>query len=63
MTWAGSAFTELADTFNLILNTVSAPVPLPGYLGLLRLHGTMVNVGLTTEPMQPGHGRCRGTSG
>ncbi|MFD9650922.1 NAD(P)-dependent alcohol dehydrogenase [Streptomyces mirabilis] len=51
VTGDGSAFTELANTFDIILNTVSAPVSLADYLGMLRLHGTMVNVGVTTEPM------------
>lgn len=50
VTGDGSA-SELANTFDIILNTVSAPVSLPDYLGMLRLHGTMVNVGVTTEPM------------
>ncbi|MFJ8793567.1 NAD(P)-dependent alcohol dehydrogenase [Streptomyces sp. NPDC102462] len=47
----GTAFTELANTFDLILNTVSAPVSLADYLGMLRLHGTMISVGVTTQPM------------
>ncbi|GGM98211.1 NAD(P)-dependent alcohol dehydrogenase [Streptomyces fuscichromogenes] len=47
----GSAFTELANTFDIILNTISAPVSLKDYFGMLRLHGTMVSVGVTTEPM------------
>ncbi|MEU9882152.1 NAD(P)-dependent alcohol dehydrogenase [Streptomyces phaeochromogenes] len=51
VTGDGSAFTELANTFDIILNTVSAPVSLSDHLGMLRLHGTMVNVGVTTEPM------------
>ncbi|MCX4409678.1 MULTISPECIES: NAD(P)-dependent alcohol dehydrogenase [unclassified Streptomyces] len=51
VTGDGSAFTKLAGTFDIILNTVSAPVSLADYLGMLRLHGTMVNVGVTTEPM------------
>ncbi|AXG81829.1 NAD(P)-dependent alcohol dehydrogenase [Streptomyces paludis] len=51
VTGDGSAFTELAGTFDIILNTVSAPVSLTDYLGMLRLHGTLVNVGVTTEPM------------
>ncbi|MFD3480832.1 zinc-binding dehydrogenase [Streptomyces sp. NPDC058695] len=33
------------------MEAVSAPVSLPEYLGTLRLHGTMVNVGVTTEAM------------
>jgi len=51
VTGDGSAFTELANTFDLILNTVSAPISLADYLGLLRLHGTMISVGVTTQPM------------
>jgi uncharacterized zinc-type alcohol dehydrogenase-like protein len=51
VTGDSSAFTELANTFDIVLNTVSAPVSLSDYLGTLRLHGTMVNVGVTTEPM------------
>ena len=47
----GTAFTELANTFDLILNTVSAPISPADYLGLLRLHGTMISVGVTTQPM------------
>ncbi|MFE5621109.1 NAD(P)-dependent alcohol dehydrogenase [Streptomyces virginiae] len=47
----GTAFTELANTFDLILNTVSAPISLADYLGMLRLHGTMISVGVTTQPM------------
>ncbi|WP_331750038.1 NAD(P)-dependent alcohol dehydrogenase (plasmid) [Streptomyces longwoodensis] len=47
----GTAFTDLANTFDLILNTVSAPINLTDYLGLLRLHGTMISVGVTTQPM------------
>ncbi|WP_432188108.1 NAD(P)-dependent alcohol dehydrogenase [Streptomyces sp. Tue6028] len=51
VTGDGSAFTDLADTFDIILNTVSALVALKDYLGMLRLHGTMVSVGVTTQPM------------
>lgn len=51
VTGDGSAFTELANTFDIILNTVSAPISLADYLGLLSLHGTMVSVGVTTQPM------------
>jgi uncharacterized zinc-type alcohol dehydrogenase-like protein len=44
-------FTTLANTFDIVLNTVSAPVDLDAYLGLLALRGTLVSVGVTTEPM------------
>jgi uncharacterized zinc-type alcohol dehydrogenase-like protein len=42
-------FTKLASHFDLIINTVSAPLPVDKYLGLLRLDGTMVNVGAPAE--------------
>lgn len=41
----------LANTFDLILNTVSAPLKLDSYLRMLRLDGTMVNVGAPPEPL------------
>ncbi|MEU8577175.1 NAD(P)-dependent alcohol dehydrogenase [Streptomyces asoensis] len=51
VTGDGSAFTEPANTFDIILNTVSAPIKPADYLGMLRLHGTMISVGVTTQPM------------
>jgi uncharacterized zinc-type alcohol dehydrogenase-like protein len=39
-------FTKLANSFDLILNTVSAPMDWSQYMSLLRLDGTMVIVGL-----------------
>jgi uncharacterized zinc-type alcohol dehydrogenase-like protein len=44
-------FTELAGTFDLIVNTVSATLPMDKYLSLLRLDGTMVNVGAPSDPL------------
>jgi uncharacterized zinc-type alcohol dehydrogenase-like protein len=44
-------FQTLANTFDIVLNTVSAPIDLNAYLGLLRLRGTLANVGVSTEPM------------
>ena len=44
-------FKTLAGSFDLIVNTVSAPLPMGDYLSLLRLDGTMVNVGAPPEPM------------
>lgn len=44
-------FEKLANTFDLIVNTVSAPLDLDAYLSLLRLDGTMVNVGAPAEPL------------
>jgi uncharacterized zinc-type alcohol dehydrogenase-like protein len=46
-----STFETLANTFDLIVNTVSAPVDLQAYLSLLALDGTMVNVGAPAEPL------------
>ncbi|GAA2375993.1 NAD(P)-dependent alcohol dehydrogenase [Streptomyces cuspidosporus] len=40
-----STFTELAGSFDLIVNTVSANIPLDAYLSLLKRDGTMVHVG------------------
>ncbi|AXE38919.1 NAD(P)-dependent alcohol dehydrogenase [Acidipropionibacterium virtanenii] len=39
-------------SFDLILNTISAQIPLRSYLGLLRPRGVMVNVGLPPEPLE-----------
>ncbi|PPH80415.1 NAD(P)-dependent alcohol dehydrogenase [Rathayibacter sp. AY1D9] len=46
-----ATFTGLANTFDLIVNTVSAPLDLDAYLGLLRRNGTMVNVGAPAEAL------------
>ncbi|MDQ1531676.1 MAG: alcohol dehydrogenase, partial [Microbacteriaceae bacterium] len=46
-----ATFTELANRFDLIVNTVSAPIDLDAYLSLLALDGTMVNVGAPAEPL------------
>ncbi|WP_147796421.1 NAD(P)-dependent alcohol dehydrogenase [Cellulomonas sp. Y8] len=46
-----ATFAELANTFDLIVNTVSAVVDLGAYLSLLRLDGTLVNVGAPGEPL------------
>lgn len=47
-----ATFEELAGTFDLIVNTVSAPLPMAQYLSLLALDGTMVNVGAPPEPLE-----------
>jgi uncharacterized zinc-type alcohol dehydrogenase-like protein len=44
-------FEDLAGTFDLIVNTVSATLPMDKYLSLLRLDGTMVNVGAPAKPL------------
>ncbi|MER7752535.1 NAD(P)-dependent alcohol dehydrogenase [Kitasatospora sp. NPDC097643] len=46
-----ATFTELAGTFDLIVNTVSADLDLSAYLGLLRTDGTMVQVGAPEKPV------------
>ena len=44
-----ATFTELAGHFDLILNTVSANLHVDAYLSLLRVDGTLVNVGAPAE--------------
>ncbi|MFY3790170.1 NAD(P)-dependent alcohol dehydrogenase [Ureibacillus sp. MALMAid1270] len=44
-------FKQLANTFDLIINTVSAKINLNAYLRLLNLDGTLVNVGAPAEPL------------
>ena len=46
-----ATFENLANTFDLIINTVSAALDLDAYLGLLAFSGTMVNVGAPAEPL------------
>jgi uncharacterized zinc-type alcohol dehydrogenase-like protein len=45
-----STFKQLAGSFDFILNTVSANLPLDSYLRLLRVDGTLCNVGAPSEP-------------
>jgi len=44
-------FRRLRNRFDLIVNTVSAPLHMDDYLALLRLDGTLVNVGAPPEPL------------
>jgi len=46
-----ATFEQLASSFDLIVNTVSAKIDLDAYLGLLAVDGTMVNVGAPGEPL------------
>jgi uncharacterized zinc-type alcohol dehydrogenase-like protein len=43
-------FKDLRGSFDLIINTVAANLPLDRYLSLLALEGTMVNVGIPDSP-------------
>lgn len=43
---------RLRGQFDLVVNTVSAPLPLDRYLATLRLNGTFVNVGAPPEPLR-----------
>ncbi|MBN0974826.1 MULTISPECIES: NAD(P)-dependent alcohol dehydrogenase [unclassified Gordonia (in: high G+C Gram-positive bacteria)] len=45
-------FRELRNTFDLILNTVSANLPIGKYLGMLALDGTLVELGLPEHPIE-----------
>jgi len=44
-------FSANKSAFDLILNTVSAPLPLDAYLGTLDTNGTLVSVGAPPEPL------------
>ncbi|MBA4862002.1 NAD(P)-dependent alcohol dehydrogenase [Streptomyces sp. PSKA54] len=46
-----ATFEQLAGTFDLIVNTVSAGLDLDAYLSLLAVEGTLVNVGAPAEPL------------
>ena len=46
-----ATFEKLARTFDLIINTVSAPIDISSYLQLLALDGALVNVGAPPEPL------------
>src|SRR5437763_10787389 len=46
-----ATFEELAGSFDLIVNTVSAKIDLDGYLSLLARDGALVNVGAPAEPL------------
>ena len=48
----GTVFDELAGSFDLIVNTVSATLPIAKYLGLLKPRGAMVSVGAPAEPLE-----------
>ena len=46
-----STFDVLRGKFDIILNTVSAKLPIDAYLSLLKVGGAMVNVGAPGEPL------------
>ncbi|MEU1957305.1 NAD(P)-dependent alcohol dehydrogenase [Nocardia rhamnosiphila] len=45
-------FRELRSSFDLVINTVSADLPINDYMKLLRLDGTLVVLGLPEAPLQ-----------
>ncbi|CAN5373254.1 NAD(P)-dependent alcohol dehydrogenase [soil metagenome] len=47
-----ATFKNLAGSFDLIINTVSASLPMAQYLSLLSLDGTIVSVGAPAEPLE-----------
>jgi alcohol dehydrogenase (NADP+) len=49
-----STFRELAGSFDFILNTVSADLDINAYMRLLRVDGTLVNVGAPSKPFSVG---------
>ncbi|MEU6133320.1 NAD(P)-dependent alcohol dehydrogenase [Nocardioides sp. NPDC047086] len=46
-----ATFSALKNSFDLIVNTVSAEIPVDDYLGLLDVDGTLVNVGAPPAPL------------
>jgi alcohol dehydrogenase (NADP+) len=46
-----NTFSDLAGSFDLIINTVSAKIDISSYLQLLTLDGALVNVGAPAEPL------------
>ena len=50
----GAVFTDLASTFDVVLNTVGADLDVDDYLGLLGRGGTLVNVGAPSAPQKFG---------
>ena len=46
-----ATFEQLAGSFDLIINTVSASIDISSYLQLLKLDGALVNVGAPAEPL------------
>ncbi|HEU4976947.1 MAG TPA: NAD(P)-dependent alcohol dehydrogenase [Baekduia sp.] len=46
-----ATFKELAGRFDLIINTVSAQLPIGRFLSLLKTDGALVNVGAPPEPL------------
>ncbi|WP_334121739.1 NAD(P)-dependent alcohol dehydrogenase [Glutamicibacter sp.] len=46
-----ATFKDLHKTFDLIINTVSASINISAFLQLLRVDGTLVNVGAPAEPL------------
>jgi len=56
-----SKFANLRRSFNLILNTVSADMPVNRYLDLLKVDGTLVMIGLPSNPISIGAGTLIGS--
>lgn len=55
------SFKSLNRKFDLILNTVSANVPVQSYLDLVKVDGTLVMIGLPTDPISVGAGTLIGS--
>lgn len=55
------SFSELKRSFDLILNTVSADMPVNKYLDLVKVEGTLVMIGLPSNPIAIGAGTLIGS--
>lgn len=56
-----SSFAELRRSFDLVLNTVSADIPVDKYLNLVKVDSTMVMIGLPSNPISIGAGTLIGS--
>jgi uncharacterized zinc-type alcohol dehydrogenase-like protein len=45
------AFEQLANSFDVVVNTVGSPIDLDAHLSLLALGGTLANLGASAEPL------------
>jgi uncharacterized zinc-type alcohol dehydrogenase-like protein len=54
-----TAFKKLEDSFDLIVSTVPSSLDVAAYLGLLKLDGTLVQLGASAEPLSVPAGALR----
>ncbi len=55
-------FDDLANRFDLIINTVSVNLPLDKYIGMLAVDGTIVELGVPENPLEVAAFSCSPTA-